>query len=39
MTLDQQRAVIASQIDRIVIGPATRGLGKFEEDRVQISWR
>lgn len=37
--LEQKRSVIGSVIDRIVIGPATRGLGKFEPERVDISWR
>lgn len=39
MPLDRKRAVISAYIDRIVIGPATRGVGRFESERLDISWR
>lgn len=45
MTFDQRRAVVAAVVDRIVVAPAMRGIGRFDERRVRpelggdIVWR
>lgn len=39
MGLEQKRAIINAYVDKITIGPATRGLGRFEPERARIEWR
>lgn len=37
--LDWRRAILETVADRIVIGPAKRGLNRFDPARVSIEWR
>jgi len=37
--LDWRRAILATVIDRITIGPAIRGINRFDSSRVAIEWR
>ncbi len=39
LAFDRKRAIIGELVESIVILPATRGLGKFDEGRVQLLWR
>ena len=39
MHVDQQRAVVADVVERIVIGPAVAGRNTFQPERVRILWR
>jgi site-specific DNA recombinase len=36
---DQRRALLASVLDRVEIGPAVRGRNRFDGDRVTFVWR
>lgn len=36
---DRRRAVLAAVIDRIDVGPARRGLNRFDGDRLDVIWR
>lgn len=38
LSLDRRRAVLRSVIDRIDIGPARRGVNRFDPDRVDVRW-
>lgn len=37
--LDWRRSVLGAVVDRIVIGPATRGRNAFDHKRVTVEWR
>jgi site-specific DNA recombinase len=39
MTLDGQRAVIAAVLDRVTIAPTTRAAGRFDPDRIDVTWK
>jgi hypothetical protein len=39
LLFDQKRAVLATVINRVVVGPAVRGLNRFDPRRVSIEWR
>ncbi len=39
LSFDRRRALIGELVDTITIGPATPGLGRFDEARVTIGWR
>jgi DNA invertase Pin-like site-specific DNA recombinase len=39
LSLARRRAVIAAVVDRISIGPAVRGINRFDPDRVDVVWR
>lgn len=36
---DRRRAVLAAVIDRIDVGPARRGLNRFDDERLDVVWR
>jgi site-specific DNA recombinase len=39
LRVDQQRAVISAVVEAVVVGPAIRGLGRFDPDRVTVRRR
>lgn len=39
LSFDRQRAVLATVIEQVVVGPAVRGRGRFDPDRVDVVWR
>lgn len=39
LSLDRHRAVLAAVMDRVTIGPAIRGVNKFDPARVDVIWR
>jgi DNA invertase Pin-like site-specific DNA recombinase len=39
LPLTRQRAIVASILDRVVVGPATRGRNRFDPDRLEPVWR
>lgn len=39
LTADQKRATLAALIDTITIGPAIRGLGRFDGRRATVNWK
>jgi DNA invertase Pin-like site-specific DNA recombinase len=39
LSLDQQRAIVAAVIDRVVVGPAVRGRNRFDAGRVDLQLR
>lgn len=39
MTLDQRRAVIGALVDQVTIAPTTRAAGRFDPQRIDVSWR
>ena len=39
LTLERRRAVIAAVVDTISIGPAVRGINRFDPDRVDVTWK
>jgi site-specific DNA recombinase len=39
LSFDQRRAALVKVVDRVVVGPAVRGLNRFDPARVGIEWR
>ena len=39
LTVDQRRATLAAVIDNVTIGPAIRGLGRFDGRRATVNWK
>jgi site-specific DNA recombinase len=39
LSIDQQRAIVAAVIDKVVVGPAVKGRNFFDPSRVAIEWR
>lgn len=39
LTFDQQKAILAAFIERVVVGPAVKGRNFFDPERVSVTWR
>lgn len=39
LPLDRQRGIVEAVVEKITIGPAVKGLGRFDPERVTVSWR
>jgi hypothetical protein len=39
LDLSQQRAIVASVLDHVVVGPGRRGYNRFDESRLTPFWR
>jgi len=39
LSLHRQRAILSAVVEAVVIGPAVRGLNRFDPDRVTIRWK
>lgn len=39
LSLERRWTIIAVVVDRITIGPAVRGINRFDPERVDVVWR
>ena len=39
LSFDRQRAIVATIVDKVTIGPGRRGFNRFDPSRVDVAWR